>query len=136
MSLLGPANRPTTVLIAAIVAIVFGIATVFSGGSVLFGGGGARTAAGNYVGFVVWFNFLAGFCYIGAGIGLYYWRQWAIRLSALIAVATLLVFAAFGLHIVSGGGYEMRTVGAMILRSGVWIAIASVCGTTWKKQNR
>jgi hypothetical protein len=34
------------------------------------------------------------------------------------------VFAAFGLHVVAGGAFEARTVGAMALRSLVWVAIA------------
>ena len=61
----------------------------------------ARAAAGDYVPFVLWFNFLAGFAYIVAGAGLFLWRQWAVKLSLFIALATLLVFAAFGIHILA-----------------------------------
>jgi hypothetical protein len=35
------------------------------------------------------------------------------------------VFAAFGLHVHQGGAYEMRTVGAMTLRTFVWLAITA-----------
>jgi hypothetical protein len=35
------------------------------------------------------------------------------------------VFIAFGVHIFLGGAFEDRTVGAMIIRSAVWIAIAA-----------
>jgi hypothetical protein len=52
-----PAGR--TLRLAAVVAVLFGAATVTSGGNVLFGSGAA--AAGSYVPFVVGFNFLAGF---------------------------------------------------------------------------
>jgi hypothetical protein len=45
-------------------------------------------------------------------------------MSAGIAIATLLVFVAFGWHVAMGGAFEMRTVWAMMLRSGFWIAIA------------
>jgi hypothetical protein len=117
-------RRPTWALVAAIVAIVFGALTLISGGSVLFGGAGARTVVGDAVPFVLWFNFLSGFVYVLAGVGLFLWARWGAQLSALLAIAILLVFAAFGLHVASGGAFEMRTVGAMILRSGVWIAIA------------
>ncbi len=116
--------RPRWAVAAAIVAVLFGILTVLSGGRALFGGAAARAAVGNAVGFVLWFNFLAGFFYVLAGIGLFFWRRWAAQLSALIAIATLVVFALFGWHVASGGAFEMRTVGAMILRSGIWIAIA------------
>lgn len=108
----------------AIVAFVFGLLTLKSGGGVLFFEG-PRLAAGDYVPFVVWFNFLAGFAYVAAAIGLWRWERWAARLAAAVAVLTLLVFAAFGLHVVTGGAFEMRTVGAMVLRLGVWTAIAA-----------
>lgn len=108
----------------AIVAVVFGIATVLSGGRALFGGPEAREAVGDAVPFVLWFNTFAGFAYIAAGIGLWRARPWAPRLAWLIAIATLIVFAAFAVHVATGGAYEMRTVGAMTLRSLVWLAIA------------
>jgi hypothetical protein len=108
----------------AVVAVVFGIATVLSGGRALFGGPEARAAVGNAVPFVLWFNTLAGFVYIAAGIGLWRARPWAPRLAWLIAIATLFVFVAFAVHVATGGAFEMRTVGAMTLRSLVWLAIA------------
>jgi hypothetical protein len=117
-------RRPTWALVASIVAIVFGALTLISGGLVLFGGAGARTAVGDAVPFVLWFNFFSGFVYVLAGVGLFLWVRWGAQLSALLAIAILLVFVAFGLHVALGGAFEMRTVGAMILRSGVWIAIA------------
>ncbi len=116
--------RPRWALVAAVVAALFGILTVLSGGRALFGDDAARAAVGDAVSFVLWFNFIAGFFYVTAGIGLALWRRWAAPLSAVVAVATLVVFAAFGWHAASGGAFEMRTVGAMILRSGLWIAIA------------
>jgi hypothetical protein len=114
--------------VAAVVAVLFGILTVLSGGRALFGGEAAREAVGNAVPFVLWFNFVAGLFYVLAGIGLLLWRQWAAQLSALIAISTLAIFVAFGWHVATGGAFEMRTVGAMILRSGFWAVIAvSAC---------
>jgi hypothetical protein len=107
-------------------AIAFGILTLKSGGMVLFVDGDDRAAAGNYVPFVLWFNFLAGFFYIIAGYGLWQRYRWAGILSAVIAVATLGVFLALGYHISQGGAHETRTVGAMLLRSSVWGFIAIV----------
>jgi hypothetical protein len=77
------------------------------------------------VDFVVWFNFLAGFAYVAAGVGLWGWRRWSIWLAIAIAGTTLIVFAAFGLHMLLGGSYEGRTVAAMSLRSVVWLGIAA-----------
>ncbi len=110
--------------IGAVVAVLFGAATVASGANVLFGGGAA--AAGNYVPFVVWFNFLAGFAYVAAGVGLWRERRWAARLAVALAALTALVFAAFGWHVVAGGAFEMRTVAAMTLRTLLWAAIAAL----------
>ena len=109
---------------SAVIAIAFGLLTLKSGGSVLLIDGEARRAAGNYVDFVVWFNFIAGFFYIFAGIGIWWKRAWAPAAAITIATLTLLVFAAFGLHILYGGAYEQRTLGAMTLRSVVWTLIA------------
>jgi hypothetical protein len=92
---------------------------------VLFVDGPDRVAAGNYVPFVLWFNFLAGFFYVLAGVGLWFKQRWAVWLAGAILIATLVVFALFGLHIYSGGLYEFRTVMAMSLRSLVWSLIAS-----------
>ncbi|NWF37822.1 hypothetical protein F3F96_01520 [Mariprofundus sp. NF] len=112
-----------TTWLAAAVAIIFGILTIKSGGQVLFGDESYRVAAGNYVPFVLWFNFTAGFVYLIAGVGLALRKPWAAGIALVIAVATLLVFAAFGLHIFADGAYEMRTVAAMTLRSTIWIVL-------------
>lgn len=109
---------------AAIVAIIFGVATIREGGAVLLGDADAVQAAGRYVPFVLWFNSLVGFGYVAAGIGLWLRQRWAAWLCFAIAAATLAVFAAFGAHVARGGAYELRTVIAMTLRSAVWLAIA------------
>ena len=116
--------RPAWAIAAGIVAVAFGVLTIISGGRALFGGAAARAAMGNAVTFVLWFNFAMGFLYIIAGAGLYFWRRWAARLAAVFALTTLGVSVAFRWHVAAGGAYEMRTVGAMLLRSGVWIVIA------------
>jgi len=124
--MIGPMSlRPRWAIAAALIAVVFGIVTIIVGGKTLFGGAEERTAAGNIVPFVLWFNFVAGFAYVIAGFGLFLWKRWTAQLSAAIAVATIVVFIAFGVHIFLGGAFEDRTVGAMIIRSAVWIAIAA-----------
>lgn len=118
-------NGSIWVWATALFAILFGLLTIISGGSVLFNAQAQQTA-GDYVEFVVWFNFLASFAYVIAGIGLWLRRRWSIWLSFLIVGATLAIFAAFGGHILSGGAYEMRTVAAMGLRSAVWLVISAI----------
>jgi hypothetical protein len=107
-----------------LLAGAFGIATLVSGGRVLFGPDEARAAAGHVVPFVLWFNFLAGFAYLAAAAGLLRARRWAALLSLGIAAATALVFLAFGAHVLRGGAFEPRTVAAMTLRTATWAAIA------------
>lgn len=126
-------KSPISFRVISIVAILFGILTIKSGGMVLFTDGEAHQAAGNYVPFVLWFNFLAGFVYIAAGIALWTGKTWVTGLTMAIALATLLVFAALGIHILIGGDYEVRTVMAMSLRSVVWMTIATITYFTSKR---
>jgi len=117
-------NRSIGFWVITVVAVLFGLLTIKAGGSVLFVDGQDRQAAGNYVPFVVWFNFLAGFLYIIAGAGLWMQRRWAVWLSIFITLATLVVFAAFGMVVINGEAYEVRTVAAMSLRTVVWALIS------------
>ncbi len=116
----------------AAVAVLFGALTVWSGGTVLFGNG--AQAAGNYVPFVVWFNFLAGFAYVAAGVGIWRRRPWAAALAAALAGLTALVFVAFGSWVATGGAYEMRTVLAMTIRTVLWTAIAALLMLPWARR--
>ncbi|MCW8955519.1 MAG: hypothetical protein OQL09_01450 [Gammaproteobacteria bacterium] len=118
-------KRSPGIWVFSILAAVFGLMTIKSGGAVLFFDGEARQAAGHYVPFVLWFNFSAGFVYLATAIALWLMRPWAAWLALFVAVFTLIIFAALGLYIVNGGEYEMRTVMAMTLRSGVWVMIAA-----------
>jgi len=127
-----PQQRGFLVWAISLVAVGFGLLTIKEGGTILFGDEAARTAAGNYVPFVLWFNFVAGFAYVVAGAGLWLQQRWAVWLAIAIAAATALTFAAFGVHVFFGGAYELRTVIAMSLRTLVWGAIASVAALAWR----
>ena len=130
MATTAKSQRTIGIWVFSILAFVFGLLTLKSGGSVLFIDGEARQAAGHYVPFVLWFNFFAGFVYVVTAIGLWLMRPWAAWLSLLLAGSTLAIFAALGLYIFNGGEYETRTVAAMALRSGVWVTIAAF---TWRR---
>jgi len=117
-------DRSIGIWIITAIAVVFGLLTIKSGGAVLFVDGIFREQAGNYVPLVVWFNFLAGFVYLIAGGGLWLKKHWAVWMSIFIVTATLVVFAIFGIHILKGGMYEVRTIVAMSLRIVVWSLIA------------
>ncbi len=113
---------PSARAVAAAVATLFGLLTLISGGRALFAG----AEMGAVVPFVLWFNFLAGFAYIAAGLGMWRNSGWAPPLALAIALATALVFAAFLWHVAQGGAHESRTTAAMTLRLGVWLVIAAV----------
>ncbi len=119
-------QRSIWVWAISLIAIGFGLLTVKEGGSVLFGSEAARASAGNYVPFVLWVNFVAGFAYLLAGVGLWMQRRWAVWLAAAIAASTALTFAAFGAYIYANGAYEMRTIVAMSLRTLVWVSITAI----------
>ena len=108
------------------IAVVFGALTVFSGWQGLFGDAATRAALGHTVGYVLWFNFLAGFAYVVAGLGLWRGARWGLWLASALALGTALVAAAFGVHVLGGGAFEMRTVGALALRLGFWAVVAAV----------
>jgi len=110
----------------SLLTVAFGLLTIREGGSILFGTEASRLAAGDYVPFVLWFNFIAGFAYLIAGVGLWLQRRWAATLSVIILAATLLIFAAFGLHVYLGGAYEQRTFVAMSLRAIVWAVVVAL----------
>jgi len=105
--------------IAALVAMVFGGLTILSGGTTIMG----ALDMGAVVPFVLWFKTAAGFFYVAVGVGLWVGRAWAFPLALGVLAATVLVFAAFGLHVVQGGAFEMRTV-AMTLRCAVLAGVA------------
>ncbi len=115
---------PTWRRLLALAALVFAIATLFKGGSVIFDPDSARASMENYVPFVVWFNFFAGFFYMAGAYAIWAARPWARALALAIALATLAVGVAFAIHAIGGGAFSLQTVGALPLRFGFWLFIA------------
>ena len=121
---IGKRNVPLT--IAIVVAVSFGLLSIFSAGMVLFGPKIAQPAAGAYVDFVVWFNSFSGFAYVLAGYGMWQRKRWGGGQAVLITIAIAVVSVGFGMHLASGASYEIRTVAALGFRLGLWLAIASI----------
>lgn len=115
---------PRWITPVAAIAAIFGLATIASGGLALFGASGARAAAGDAVPFVLWFNFLAGFAYVAGAAAIYARSPVATPVAWVIGLATLAVYGVFAVAVLRGTPFEMRTVGAMALRAGFWIAVA------------
>jgi len=111
-------------VVIGFVAVAFGLLTIKSGGAVLFWSEEARIAAGDYVPFVLWFNFISGFFYIIAGVAFWLNKPWSLWLAAAILVGISSVFMALGLSIlIVDVPYESRTIGAMVVRTTVWSVI-------------
>ncbi|MFO1472123.1 MAG: hypothetical protein U1F27_13930 [Turneriella sp.] len=119
-------TKPVLRYILAAAALIFGVATIKAGGDVLFFSAQARNAAGSYVPFVLWANFIGGFLYVMAGLFILLNSTQALRLSVIIAAMTFTVLIAFLIHIAVGGTYETRTLAAMVFRSVVWVAIVLI----------
>lgn len=127
-------QRTPSLRVLGIVAVAFGLATLGAGANVLFGDGSAHRGA--VVPFVVWFNFLAGFAYVAAGVGMLRHERWGERTALGLAAATLIVFAAFGIHVARGGDYATSTIGALSLRAGFWIAAAWAARAAIRRRGR
>ena len=97
-------RRGWPVRLMSVVAVAFGLLTLKEGGAVLLGSEAARAAAGNIVPFVLWFNFMAGFAYVAAGVGLWPGKRWATRLAMVIALANLAVLGSAGHSYRAGAG--------------------------------
>ena len=110
--------------VLALIAVVFGVLTIFSGARALFGDEQARAAVGNAMPFVLWFNFLAGFAYVFAGIGLWSKSHWAKAASIAIAGCTAVIGVAFIAVVLQGSAYELRTAAALVLRLSFWTVTA------------
>ncbi|GAB2208636.1 hypothetical protein ROS1_54530 [Roseibium sp. ROS1] len=119
-------RRGTGLRMAGAAAAVFGVMTVVSGGTVLFGGDQLSRLAGNVVSFVLWFNFLAGFAYVTTGIGLWFARGWARWMAIAILIGTAIVLCAFLVYVSQGGPHETRTLVALIFRTGFWAIVTSI----------
>ena len=119
-------QRSIWIWVISLVALGFGVLTVREGGTILFGDEAVRMAAGNFVPFVLWFNFVH-------GVRLHDHRRRALDATTLGGMAgrchclgNRVTFVAFGVHVFLGGAYEQRTVIAMSLRTLVWAVIAAI----------
>lgn len=128
-------DRSVVTWIISMVAIGFGLMTVRAGFTHIFVPE-TRAAAGDIVLFVLWINFILGFAYIVAGVGIFQEKAWAKNLTLAIAGITLLTYTAFGVNIALGGIWKIKTVKMMAVRSLVWVGIAYHTVSVTKTINR
>lgn len=105
---------------AAVIAVLFGLATLGAGASVLAG------ADPGYLVFrpLLWFNTAMGLAYVGAGLAMRWRPQAGANGAMAIAAMNLLVLVAIVVLHAQGGPVALDSVRAMTLRAGVWVALA------------
>lgn len=111
--------------LAAVVAIVFGIATVFAGGRVL------RGADPGYTVFrpLLFYNTVMGVAYLAAGISLWRSANAGRYAAGAIFLLNLFVLGAIALVYRSGGAVAVDSLRAMTLRTTVWLVLFA--GAWW-----
>lgn len=102
--------------IAALIAFLFGIVTIFVGGSVILDLFGMRAKEGKFVLSVVWPVSICGILYTFASYGFLKMKRWTIT---ILNFALLLLFIAFILlliQIFQHKPYETKTIFALTFR--------------------
>jgi hypothetical protein len=106
-------------LLAAAIAVLFGVATLFAGGRVLLG------SDPGYVVFrpLLIYNTIMGVAYLAAGITI--WRSLSVGKYAAGAIFLLNILVLLGIIVVyqSGGAVAVDSLGAMTLRTVVWLVL-------------
>ncbi|GMV02462.1 MAG: hypothetical protein KJZ98_11745 [Burkholderiaceae bacterium] len=115
----------TVHLVLVFVALLFGLATLVAG---------TRVLTGSDPGYVVFepllvYNVTMGAVYIAAGIVAWRSLGWGWRAAFAIFALNLVVLVAIAWLYARGGAVAVESVRAMILRTGVWLALFT--GFAW-----
>ena len=111
--------------VLALVATLFGLATIIAG---------ARVLLGSDPGYIVFrplliYNTAMGFIYVSAGVIAWHNLKQGLYLAAAIFVINLLVLAAIYFLYTEGNAIAVDSLRAMSLRTIVWFALFS--GLAW-----
>lgn len=120
-------------LLASVLA-TFGLLTLFLSSSVLFDWFGMRAKEGNYVLLVVVANFMASILYLVSAFGFVKKAKWTTTPLYISLAILIAAFAGLFFHINSGGLYETKTIGAMVLR--IVLIIGFAISAYFIKKNR
>jgi hypothetical protein len=104
----------------AVVAIAFGLLTIFAGGRVLF-----LDVDPGYLVFrpLLMFNTAMGVAYVIVGVALWRDVRWSVSGAGTIVALNLAVLGTIGVLYASGGGVASDSLRAMTLRCGIWLAL-------------
>ena len=120
-------HKSLLVKIAGGVALIFGLLTIFAGGSVILDLFGMRAKEGNYVSYVVWASFLSGIIYIFAAYGFFKNKIWTKTILKYAIYILLAGFVALIIWILQKEPYEtaiiMKLTFRVLLSVGLyWVA--------------
>lgn len=107
--------------VIAVVLIAFASLTIFMSSSVLFDWFGIREKQGDYVPFIVWTNFIAGFLYLVSAYGFLKAKEWSFKILLNLTILFVIALIALALYINYDGAFEIKTVKAMLFRTGLTI---------------
>ncbi|PRX43821.1 hypothetical protein [Salegentibacter salegens] len=102
--------------VIAILILAFALVTLFMSSSVLFNWFGIRAKQGDFVPFIVWTNFVAGFIYLIAALGFLQSKKWTLWILTTVALLLFIALMILLLHIDRGGSFEFETIRAMVFR--------------------
>lgn len=122
--------------ILATILTIFALLTLFLSSSVIFDFFGIRAKQGNYVLFVVWANFVSSVLYLAAAYGFLKSKDWTVSLLGISTIILLAAFIGLNIHANTGGVYETKTMGALILRTVVTLAFAAMAYLTINRKTR
>ncbi|CAN5625571.1 hypothetical protein BH10BAC5_BH10BAC5_03230 [soil metagenome] len=109
---------------SAVILLGFGLLTLFLSTSIILDLFDLRIKEGNYVLFVVWSNFISSILYLLSAYGFMKSKKWTIYLLGIASIILIVAFISLKIYISNGGVYETRTVGAMIFRTSLTVALA------------
>ena len=98
------------VKIATLAALIFGLLTIFAGGSVILDLFGMRAREGNYVSYVVWASFITGILYIFAAYGFFKSKTWTKTILKYAIYILVAGFAALIVWILKKEPYETAII--------------------------
>jgi hypothetical protein len=116
--------------LSAVVAALFGLATLFAGGRVLFGLGEAGYVV---VPAVLLFNTIMGVFYLLAAVLIVRSPEVGRIAAGAIAIVNLAVLTLIVVHRASGGIVANETLGAMTLRTVVWLGIFALMSRSLRR---
>ena len=105
--------------VLALVAVLFGVVTIFAGSRVLIG------SDPGYVVFLplLVYNTVMGFIYIGVGVVAWRDIHYGKNGAAIVFALNLLVLAAIWLLYNSGGAVAIDSLRAMTMRTVIWLLL-------------